>query len=166
MKTIAFAFAAALLLASPAFHAASGERCSSKFVAGNIATVKIVFDEILSKGRIDENEHIYHRDFVAHGRTRDAFRAEDRAASEGWRKAFPDLKVSVLRTVADCDHVAVHFEGVGTNSGEGNGLPATGRSITVRGMTIFHLKDGKIFEEWTELDQYDLLSQLGLVGAD
>ncbi len=137
--------------------------CSAQQIADNERTARIVFEEILSKGRIAENEHIYDPQFVAHGLTRDATRAEDRAASEGWRRLAPDLEVKVLRTVADCGFVAVHFEGAGTNTGEGNGLPATGRPIRVRGMTFFHLQDGRIVEEWTEFDRYSLLEQMGLI---
>jgi predicted ester cyclase len=143
--------------------AASGEQCSLAQRQRNAATVRIVYDEILSKGRIAENEHIYHPDFRVRGITRDATRAEDRAAAEGWRKMAPDLKMTVLRVVADCDFAAVHWEGSGTNTGEGNGLPATGRSIRVRGMTISRLISGQIIEEWTSFDQYSLLKQLGLL---
>jgi steroid delta-isomerase-like uncharacterized protein len=137
--------------------------CSAQQRRHNEDTVRIVFEEILGKGRIDENEHIYHRDFVARGVTHDATRAEDRAASEGWRSMAPDLRMTVLHMVSDCDYVAVHFEGTGTNTGEGNGFPATGRSLRVRGMTFFRLENGQIIEEWTEFDQYALLKQLGLV---
>jgi steroid delta-isomerase-like uncharacterized protein len=137
--------------------------CSAQQRRHNEDTVRIVFEEVLGKGRIVENENIYHRDFVAHGMTHDATRAEDRAASEGWRSMAPDLKMTVLRMVSDCDFVAVHFEGTGTNTGEGNGFPATGRSLRVRGMTFFRLENGQIIEEWTEFDQYELLKQLGLV---
>lgn len=166
MNGKAVALGALFLLTPTTLIGASSHQCSSTKISANMATVRIVFDEVLSKGRIDENEHIYHPEFVAHGKTRDVGRVEDRAASKGWRKAAPDLKMSVLRMVADCDNVAVHFEGVGTNTGEGNGLPATGRRLQVRGMTFFHLKDGKISEEWTEFDRYDMLEQLGLIASE
>lgn len=159
---VPFCFAAALsMAAAPAL--AGG--CSPASRARNEATARIVFEEILSKGRIAENEHIYHPEFRAHGLTRDADRAEDREASEGWRLAVPDLRVDVLRTVADCAMVAVHFRGTGTNTGEGNGLPATGRKMDVEGMTFFGFKDGKIYEEWTVFDRYAMAEQLGLLGA-
>jgi steroid delta-isomerase-like uncharacterized protein len=137
--------------------------CTAESRARNAATVRVVFEEMLGKGRIAENEHIYHPDFRARGMTRDATRAEDRAASEGWRRMAPDLRMEVLHLVADCEYVAAHFEGTGTNTGEGNGFPATGRALRVRGMTIFRLVDGRIIEEWTSFDQYALLQQLGLV---
>jgi predicted ester cyclase len=71
--------------------------------------------------------------------------------------------MTVLNVVSDCDYVSVHWEGTGTNTGEGNGIPATGRSIRVRGMTLSRLTDGQIIEEWTSFDQYAFLKQLGLI---
>lgn len=159
-------FAAAAVLAGTAIHGATAQGedgCTLAQRQRNEATVRIVYDEILSKGRIAENERIYHPDFMVRGMTRDATRAEDRAAAEGWRKMAPDLKMTVLRVVADCDFAAVHWEGTGTNTGVGNGFPATGRTMRVRGMTLSRLVNGQIIEEWTSFDQYALLSQLGLI---
>ncbi|UXI70302.1 ester cyclase [Tahibacter amnicola] len=157
----------ATFLGPPAASAAVGADCSPKAVAHNKAIARTVFEEILSKGRIAENESIYHPRFVAHGPNRDAGREEDRAASEGWRQAAPDLRMDVLRIVAECDMVAVHWSGSGTNTGTGNGLPATGKRMSnLWGMTIFRMEDGKIAEEWTSFDQYPMLKQLGLLGGD
>lgn len=75
----------------------------------------------------------------------------------------PDLQMKVLHPVSGCDYVAAHFEGGGTNTGEGNGFRATGRTLRVRGMTIFRLADGRIIEEWSSFYQYALLEQLGLI---
>ena len=163
--TITAAAAAAILAGLAAGNARADDAfaCTAETRRQNEATVRTVFEEILGKGRIAENEHIYHPDFVARGMTRDATRAEDRAASEGWRSMAPDLQMKVLHLVSDCDYVAAHFEGSGTNTGEGNGFPATGRTIRVRGMTIFRLVEGRIIEEWSSFDQYALLQQLGLI---
>lgn len=150
--------------AAPEPDAGAAAGCAPADLERNKQVARVVFEEILSKGRIAENEHIYDPAFVAHGPTRDAGRAEDRAASEGWRQAAPDLNMKVLRVAAECDLVAVHWEGTGTNTGTGNGLPATGKSIRVWGMTFFRLRDGRIFEEWTAFDQYAMLKQLGLLG--
>jgi steroid delta-isomerase-like uncharacterized protein len=170
MFRIAMTIAAGTVAAGLVAYAASEtsraaeKTCPVEQRRQNEATVRIVFEEILGKGRIAENEHIYHRNFVVRGVTRDATREEDRAASEGWRKMAPDLKMTVLHLVSDCDMVAAHFEGTGTNTGEGNGFPATGRSLRLRGMTFFRLEGGQIIEEWTAFDQLALLQQLGLAG--
>lgn len=162
-RTLALLLLAGTRLLASAPDADSAKRCGTPDLEANKRIVRIVFEEILSRGRIAENETIYHPEFVARGLTRDAGRAEDRAAAEGWRQAVPDLRMDVLQIVADCDLVAVHWEGSGTNSGSGNGLPATGRSVRVRGMTFFRLESGQIREEWTAFDQYSMLQQLGLV---
>lgn len=140
-----------------------GQRCSLAQRQQNEATVRLVYDEILSRGRIAENERIYHPEFKVHGVTRDANRAEDQAAAEGWRKMAPDLKMTVLHLVSDCEYVLAHWEGVGTNTGEGNGFPATGRAIRVRGMTLTRLANGLIKDKWTVFDQYSFMKQLGLL---
>ena len=143
--------------------ARAAHHCAPEQIAHNEALVRIVFDEILSKGRIDENEHIYAQDFVAHGEGQDSGRVEDRAATLGWRTAAPDVKMTVLRLVADCEMVSAHWEGTGTNTGVGNGLPATGRKIRAQGVTFFKFRNGKIAEEWSVFDQYTMLRQLDLL---
>lgn len=141
----------------------SSHQCASSQIARNEVAIRTVFDEVLSRGKIDENEHLYAPDFVAHGLSSDSGRAEDRKATLGWRMAAPDIKMIVLRLVADCDMVAAHWEGTGTNTGAGNGLPATGRKIRAQGVTFFKFHDGKISEEWSVFDQYTMLRQLDLL---
>lgn len=138
-------------------------RCSLEVRRHNAELARTVLEDVLGRGLIAENEHIYHPEFVAHSNAGDVGRAEDRAATEGWRSAVPDLQIHVLRTSADCALVAVHFRGAGTNTGEGNGLPATGRTVVVEGVTFFGIRDGLIAEEWTVFDQYGMLRQLNLL---
>ena len=142
-------------------HAAN--HCAARQIDHNEMTVRLVFDEILTRGKIDEYEYIYHTDFVVHGETGNSGRAEDRAATQEWRKMAPDIRMAPLRVVADCAMAAVHWEGTGTNTGGGNGIPATGSAIRVEGVTFFKFRDGKISEEWTVFDQYAFLKQLGLL---
>jgi steroid delta-isomerase-like uncharacterized protein len=141
----------------------SAHHCAPAQIARNEAIVRIVFDDILSNGRIQENEHLYAPDFVAHGLSGDSGRAEDREATRGWRAAAPDIKITILRLVANCEMVSAHWEGTGTNTGVGNGLPATGRKIRAQGVTFFQFRHGKIAEEWSVFDQYTMLRQLDLL---
>jgi predicted ester cyclase len=43
------------------------------------------------------------------------------------------------------------------------GIPPTGKQVTVGGITISRLKDGKVIEEWTNWDTLGLLQQLGVI---
>jgi steroid delta-isomerase-like uncharacterized protein len=67
--------------------------------------------------------------------------------------------------IAEGDLVTVMWTGRGTNTGTGNGLPATGKSLAARGITIWRIVDGKITEEWSAFDQLSIMQQLGLLPA-
>jgi predicted ester cyclase len=44
-------------------------------------------------------------------------------------------------------------------------VPATGKSVSVSGMTLFRFVGGLIQEEWSVFDQYSIMKQLGLLPA-
>ena len=109
---------------------------------------------------------IYHPDAVLHGLAPVPIDVESAVA--GYRAffaGFPDLRFEALDTVADGEKVAVHFQITGTHTGEFQGIPATGRSMQVQGMTILQFRDGKVTERWNQLDQMSLLQQLGVIPA-
>lgn len=129
----------------------------------NKATARRVYEEGLSQGRF---EVPYTPDFVGHGRSGATFTHEQgMAEARGWRVAFPDLKVTVDIAVAEADLVSVRWTARGTNTGEGNGLPATGKRVEISGTTIFRFVAGAIAEEWTSGDTLGLMKQLGLLPA-
>ena len=127
------------------------------------AVARRVFDEIFNQGKFDVANEIYAKDFVNHGVTKDIGLKEDQEAARGWRAAFPDLHTKVDKMLVDGEFVTVLWSGGGTNTGEGNGLPATGKKLAGRGITIWRISGGKIREEWSEFDQLRILQQLGLM---
>ncbi len=129
----------------------------------NKAVARRVFDEIFNQGRFEVADEIYARNFVNHGVHRDAGLKEDQDAARGWKLAFPDLKMTVLKEIAEGDLVTVLYSVTGTNTGEGNGLPATGKKIEGRGITIWRIANGQITEEWSEFDQLRFMKQLRLL---
>ena len=129
----------------------------------NKALAKRAFEELLSKGRFELAEELYAKDFVNHGIHRDISLAEDQAALKGWHQAFPDLSIAPEKLIADGDLVAVYWIARGTNTGAGNGLPATGKKVEQSGITIWRIVDGKIKEEWSAFDQLSMMKQLGLL---
>ena len=80
-------------------------------------------------------------------------------------RAFPDLKISIEREIADGDYVVQHLIATGTNTGEFNGMPATGKKTNVTGVMTSKFKDGKVIEAWSLFDSLGLLQQLGVVPA-
>jgi predicted ester cyclase len=49
-----------------------------------------------------------------------------------------------------------------THTGDGLGLPASGRTVHSRGITIARFVDGKIVEGWDNWDQLGMLEQIGV----
>jgi steroid delta-isomerase-like uncharacterized protein len=122
--------------------------------ARNKAVAARVFEEIFNQGKVQVANEIYAPDFVNHGLHRNYDLQEDQAAVHAEKKAFPDLRMSVLLMAAEGDLVTVVWVFRGTHTGSGyDGLPPTGVKLELRGITVWRIVDGKIREEWTEFDQ-------------
>jgi steroid delta-isomerase-like uncharacterized protein len=88
-----------------------------------------------------------------------------RWAAEQIRAASPDWHSDLERLVAEDDIVAEVFTASGTHTGELFGVPGTGKTLTLRGVNIFRIDDGRIVERWGRLEQLGLVQQLGLAPA-
>ena len=155
MKTLIAVINCSLLLANVA--------CASSLQEQNKALAKRAFQELLSDGRFELAEQLYAKDFVNHGLHRNIDLAEDQAALKGWHQAFPDITIVPEKLIAEGDLVTVYWIARGTNTGEGNGLPATGKKVEQSGITIWRIVSGKIKEEWSAFDQLSVMQQLGLL---
>jgi steroid delta-isomerase-like uncharacterized protein len=78
------------------------------------------------------------------------------------RAAFEHLKVTIEDMVAEGNNVTARFTAHGIHKGSFMGLPATGKPITMAGIEIFRIKDGKIVELWGEANLLGLMQQLGI----
>jgi len=158
MKIIGLVSACSLLFAGSLFASPLQEQ--------NKAIAKRAFEEILSNGHFDLANELYAKDFVNHGIHRNAGLEEDQAALKGWHQAFPDLVISPEKLIAEDDLVTIYWIARGTNTGTGNGLPATGKKGELSGITIWRIVDGKIKEEWSAFDELLMMQQLGLLPAN
>ena len=85
-------------------------------------------------------------------------------AVAGYRTAFPDLTLDVQLMVSDGDYVCTRWTSTGTHDGDLMGIPPTGKHVSVTGLSIDKIQDGKIVESWNEWDNAGMMQQLGLVG--
>ena len=143
-----------------------GQLFGSTLQEQNKVTAKRAFEEILSHGRFELAEQLYARDFVNHGLHSNASLEEDQTALKGWHAAFPDVVIVPEKLIAEDDLVTIYWIARGTNTGTGNGLPATGKKAELAGITIWRIVDGKIKEEWSAFDQLSMMQQLGLIPAN
>lgn len=81
------------------------------------------------------------------------------------RAAFEHLNVTVEDMVAEGNKVTARFTACGIHKGPFMGLPPTGKSITMTGIEIFRIENGKIAELWGEANMFGLMQQLGIIPA-
>src|SRR5688572_8589714 len=79
------------------------------------------------------------------------------------RQGFPDFDITVEDLVAEDDKVVKRWVFTGTHSGEFGGIPATGKRVTMRGITLYRLARGKVSEMYWNYDVFGLLQQLGAI---
>lgn len=79
--------------------------------------------------------------------------------------AYPDGAITIETQLAEGDYVATRWTGRGTHKGELMGIPATGKQVTVSGITISRLSGGKVAEEWIAWDTLGMMQQLGAIPA-
>ncbi len=78
-----------------------------------------------------------------------------------FHNAFPDLHFTIEEQISEGHTVAARWTFHGTQTREFQGRPATGAEVTVTGISIFRIRDGKICEITANMDRLGFMTQLG-----
>jgi steroid delta-isomerase-like uncharacterized protein len=132
--------------------------------------IRTWFEEVWNKGRESAIDEMCAKDAVGHGQTHDgtdiigleSFKHFWRA----FRAGFSDIHVTFHQTIAECDLAMLQWTIRMKHTGPFVGIPATGKTITAKGMSIQRFKDGKIVEAWDTYDQLAIMVQLGAVSLE
>jgi steroid delta-isomerase-like uncharacterized protein len=73
------------------------------------------------------------------------------------RSAVPDAHYEVDDLIAEGDKVVVRWRLLGTHESAFNGIPPTGKPITLKGIAVYRVEDGKLMERWVVSDLYGVL---------
>ena len=129
----------------------------------NKAIVRRYFEQILNNQRHDLVEEFLIENIELHG----SGLAPGLEAVKQWltmfAAAFPDGHYTVEDVVAEGDRVVARITFNGTQQGEMEGIPATGKTVSVPGITIFRMDNGKIAEGWLVNDSLGMMQQLGVI---
>ncbi|MFJ3223806.1 ester cyclase [Streptomyces sp. NPDC086783] len=133
----------------------------------NKKTVSDFIEALFTKGDLGAVDVWLAEDFVDHDPPfgGPADREGMRAAGAMFRAAFPDWHSDTGLLIGEGDLVVEQFTASGTQRGEILGVAPTGRTLSLPGINIFRLRDGRIVERWGRLDELGLLRGLGLVRA-
>jgi steroid delta-isomerase-like uncharacterized protein len=78
-----------------------------------------------------------------------------------WYEAFDDLVVSYEQFVVEGPYVAARAAWVGTQTGEFEGVPPSGRTINLSTVGVLQFEDQMITRRWSSVDRLGLLEQIG-----
>ena len=129
----------------------------------NEALMRRFYEELWSRGNLEAIPELVAENFVDHqapvGQT------SGREVLAGlvvmWRTGFPDMRESVEDLISEGDKVVGRFLMRGTHRGEFMCVAPTGRSVTMSGIDIVRVADGKISEFWYAEQTLELMQQLG-----
>jgi predicted ester cyclase len=115
-------------------------------------------------GTAEDPTEIFSSDFVAYMPGQPPM---DRGTFEhyvaGVTGGMPGYTHDIHDQIAQGDLVVNRISWRGVHSGDLAGVPATGRSIELRGINMFRVKGGRVVEQWAELDIFGLLQQIGAI---
>jgi steroid delta-isomerase-like uncharacterized protein len=114
----------------------------------NVALARRWFEEVWNERRSDTVREMLTEESVCHSEAGpmkgpEAFLSQAHAP---FLAAFADLHLTVEGTVAEGEQVVVRWRAEGTHTGDGLGVPATGRRVSFRGMTWIRYDGGKMME--------------------
>ena len=139
----------------------------TKFVEErNKNLIRKATEEIYNQGNYACIDEIVSSDFVIHSLNpnKEIHGPEGaRNFAIALRTAFPDIKFIIKDQFAEGNKVVTHLIAEGTHDGDFQGIPPTGKSFKVSAIDIDYIKNGKVSECWSNLDELSLLQQLGVV---
>jgi steroid delta-isomerase-like uncharacterized protein len=123
--------------------------------------------EVWGRGDMQAADELLAEDLIEHNPApgQAAGREGHKQVLQVWRAAFPDLTITVDDLLADGERVALRWTAHATHEGELMGMPATGRRVTLTGIDILRIVDGRIVERWGEFNRAEMLQQLGVLPA-
>jgi steroid delta-isomerase-like uncharacterized protein len=162
MKNFIYIIAVAVMAAS----CNSPEHADNSKADANKARVQRFYDEVFNAHNIAMIDSFCTPDFVDHNPDppHTGQGIEDlKATFTDFFTGFPDIHVTVNFMIAQGDTVMAHVTMAGTNSGAMGSMPATNKQVSINGIDIISLKDGKAVERWGIFDNVKMMEQLGVM---
>ncbi len=130
----------------------------------NKAVVRQFIDQVANQGKVDRVHDFISPEWIDHtGAAGQAPGIENsmRAAAM-FRTAFPPWHTEIEDMIAEGDKVMFRGTSSGTHRAEFMGVPPTGKLVSMSGVHIMRLANGKIIEHWAYSDMMGFMRQLGV----
>jgi predicted ester cyclase len=131
----------------------------------NKASTRRFYEEVINQKNLAATDELLADNFVAYGFPPGLppGPAGMKIFTSLFHAAFPDGHITIDQMVAEGDTVVTRATFHGTHTGEFQGIPPTGKTVTVPALDMVRIVDGKAVELWGGPNQLILLQQLGVV---
>ena len=127
----------------------------------NKVTVRRLYDEVINQNHLAVLEDLYSDHYVSHDLPSDP--AALKGFISGFHATFPDGQITIEEMIVEGDTIATRLTFRGTQTGQFQDIPPTGKVVTVPAQDMYRLIEGKIVEHWGGPNQLHLLQQLGVI---
>lgn len=132
----------------------------------NKATVRRIFDEVLSGGDFSVSDELVAPEAKFHTHAR----PEPFIGPAGFREyigavraGLPDTRIEVHDLLAEGDTVIAHWTLHGTHTAPLLGVPPLGETVALEAFELVRLRDGKLVEIRLMMNGIELMQQLGVM---
>jgi steroid delta-isomerase-like uncharacterized protein len=117
----------------------------------NKAILRRLYEEVWNKRRLEVVDELISPSHALN----DPILSDSQTGPEFYKRqvvefttSFPDLRFTIEDMITEKEKSAVSWIISGTHTGEFMSIPATGRKISVEGITIHHITNGKILDSY------------------
>ncbi|MGB5419339.1 ester cyclase [Algibacter sp.] len=139
--------------------------CTNSKLDKTLAMYTDTWDKIVNDANIDLiNNTTFTEDITLISSPENIVGIENfKAYYQNFLTGFSDIEFTVTDCFGQGDKIAKHWNFKGTHTGDFFGIPATGKSVDIDGVTLVKMKDGKVAQEQDFMDNMVFLAQLGIV---
>jgi steroid delta-isomerase-like uncharacterized protein len=134
--------------------------------ADNKTLIRAFFEQVWNQGSEEAIDHFIAENAGGNDPDFGMGRAGFKRQWRKWREAFPDIHFEIEQIISEGDTVVARWTLTGTHTGPFLGIPATGRTIRVGGMSMDHLENGVLVSGFDGWDNLGLRQQLGAIPDD
>lgn len=129
----------------------------------NKKVIRRLYSEVMGKGNVSVADEIFAADYIDHMPIMETPDRDGLLKSvEAARRAFPNVKPSIISEISEGEWVAIAVEvDGGTHEGTYMGIPATGKPVTWTETHFWRVVNQKIVAHYGNVSMFEIHKMIG-----
>ena len=140
-------------------------KIANEKLAENVKNYETTWDQIINEGKIDLiDQKMFDKEVTLVTKPENVVGIN--AFKEYYKNfltGFSEIKFTVIDAYGQDDRIVKHWRFEGRHTGVFFGIPATGKVVTIEGVTLVKMKNCKILQEQDFMDNLEFMNQLGII---